>query len=92
MILVALLAAALLVALDLGAACLFANSANAQTDLLLFHVHLDDLEVMLLALLERERMARRIDGFGNMTESFDSLGNFDESSELLDKVVPHPGD
>jgi len=38
---------ALLVAFDLGAAGLFANGTDAQADLFLFLVHLDDLELVL---------------------------------------------
>src|SRR5580658_2488909 len=71
-----------LVAFDFRPAGLFANRADAQADLLFFHVHLDDLEVVLLALLQRQRMTLRIHCFGNMAKTLDSLGNFDKGSEL----------
>src|SRR3982750_1655244 len=42
-----------LVALDLSAAGLFANGTDAQADLLLFLVHLDDLELVLRVHIHR---------------------------------------
>src|SRR5271168_4481784 len=61
---------ALLVALDLGAAGFFADSADAETHLLLFLVHLDDLELVLRVHIELDRLVARIDRFGDVAETF----------------------
>ena len=68
--------------LDFRTAGFFANCADAETDFLLFHVHLDDLELVLLTLFERQRLAVSIHRFRDVAEAFDSFGNFDEGAEL----------
>src|ERR1039458_5113773 len=65
-VLVVLIAVALLVALHLGAACLFTNRTDAQADLLLFLVHLDDLELMLRVDFQLDRNVVLVHRLGDM--------------------------
>src|SRR5579862_2280695 len=74
--------ARLLVVLDRGAAGLMADGAQAQAHLLLFHVDLDDLEVVLLALLELGRAAVFAHRLGDVAQTFHTLGDFHEGPEL----------
>jgi len=73
---------ALLVALDLGTAGLFANGLDRETDLLLFLIHLDDLELVFRVHIERDRLAVRTDRFGDVAQALDSFGDLDEGSKL----------
>ena len=68
--------------LTVGPASFFAHCAQAEAYLLFILVHLDDLEVMLLACFELERLTQGIRCFGNMAEAFDTFGDLDEGSEL----------
>jgi hypothetical protein len=72
----------LLVDLDLGAAGFFADCADAEAYLLLFLVHLDDLELVLVVDLELDRLAVIVDRFGDVAETFDTFRDFNEGSEL----------
>src|ERR1017187_756962 len=81
-VLVVLIAVALLVALHLGAACLFANRTDAQADLLLFLVHLDDLELMLRVDFELHRNVVLVHRLGDMAEPFHAFGNLHKRAEL----------
>ncbi len=66
-----------------AAGFLATDRTQAEANLLLFHVDLDDLEVVLQALLERGSGHRRaIAGFGDVAEALNTLGNFDECAEL----------
>ena len=56
-----------LVRLHLGVRGFFADSAEAESNFLLFRIHLDDLEVELLARLEVSRLAVGVHGFGIVT-------------------------
>src|SRR5208282_5729328 len=71
-----------LVVLDLGAAGFVSHSAQAESHLFLFHVDLDDLEFVLLALLELGRRAVFTHCFRDMAEAFNALRYFNESAEL----------
>src|SRR5581483_7463302 len=73
---------ALLVVLHLGAAGLVPNGTQAQTHLLLFHVNLDDLEVVFLARFELGVGIARIASLGDMAQALDSFRDLDEGAEL----------
>ncbi len=77
-----MLPSALLVALDFGAGGFFADRLDAQADLLLFLVHLDDLELVLVADLQRDLLAGIVDCFGDVAEAFDTFSDFNEGAEL----------
>ena len=64
----------MLVCFHFGTRGFLSHRANAEADLLLILVHLDDLEVMLLARFEVNRMAICVDGFGVVAKTFDSVG------------------
>src|SRR4051794_5978137 len=68
--------------LDLGAAGFVADGAQAQAYLLLFHIDLDDLEIVLLALIELGRAAVFAYRLGDMAETFHALGDLNERAEL----------
>ena len=53
----------LLISFNISPAGFFSDGAQAQADLLLILVHLDDLEVVLLASFELDRLTHRIGGF-----------------------------
>ena len=59
-----------------------AYGAQAQADFVFFLVHLDDLEVVFLALLELDRSAVRISRFRHVTQTLDAFGDFDKCAEL----------
>ncbi len=61
-----ILIASFLIAFHFGAACLFAHCTDAEADLLLFLVHLDDLKLMLGVDVELDRNVMLIDGFGDV--------------------------
>src|SRR2546422_969617 len=69
------------VCLHFGTRRFLSHRANAEADLLLILVHLDDLEVMLLARFEVNRMAVCVHGFGVVAEAFDSVGKLYECAE-----------
>ena len=71
-----------LVGLDFLARCFFADGTDAQANFLFFLIHLDDLEVVLVAGLEMHRLSVAIDGFGVVAEAFDALSDFDECAEV----------
>ena len=71
----------LLVGFDFRARGFFAYGADAEADFLLLGIHLDDLEVVLNAGLQMERVAVFVSGFGFVAETLDSLGDFDERAE-----------
>src|SRR5580698_6033925 len=72
----------LLVTLDRRpAGFLAAYAAQAQADLLFFHVDLDDFEVVLQTLFEFGVIAA-FTGFGHMAEALDAFRDFDECAEL----------
>ena len=72
----------MLVGLDFPARCFLANRLDAQANLLLFLIHLDDLEVKLQVRLQMNRLPVVIDGFGVVAQTFDALGDFDERPEI----------
>ena len=53
-----------------------------EADLLLFLVHLDDLELVLVADLQVDLLAGVVDRFGDVAEAFDAFGDLDEGAEL----------
>src|SRR6202044_1064387 len=73
---------ALLVALDLSAAGFLAYGADAETDLLLFLVHLDDLELVLRVHIERHWLPVGTDCLGDVAEALDSFSDLNEGAEL----------
>ena len=58
------------------------SAAQAQAHLLLFHVDLDDLEVVLQALLELGVAIDVVAGLGDVAETLHALGDFDKCAEL----------
>ena len=52
-----------------------------QSHLLLFHVDLDDLELVLLALFQLERLAV-VAGLGDVAQTLHALRNLDKRAEL----------
>ena len=75
--------ALLLVALDLGAASLVVRSgAQAEAHLLLFHVDLDDLELVLQAGFQLGRSAALVSGLGDVAQSLHALRDLDKRAEL----------
>src|ERR1700759_5658126 len=72
----------LFVGLNVGPAGFFSPCAQAKGYLLLVLVHLDDLEVMLLACFELDRLPQSIGCLGYMAEAFDTFRDLDEGSEL----------
>src|SRR5581483_11150074 len=60
----------------------FAHCAEAEADLLLIRIHLDDLEVMLLAGFELHRNAVRIGSFGDVAQAFNTFRDFNKRTEL----------
>jgi len=69
------------VRLHFGTRGFLSHRTNAEADLLLILIHLDDLEVMLLARFEVNRMAACVDGFRVVAEAFDSVGKLYECAE-----------
>src|ERR1051326_9426868 len=72
----------MLVSLHVSPAGFFANGAQTQAPFLLFRVHLDDLEVVLLACFQLDRSAIGIRGLRIVAKAFDALGDLNEGSEL----------
>src|ERR1051326_6298575 len=72
----------MLVGFHIGAAGFFTHGPKTQADFLLFGIHLDDLEVMLLTGIKLYAGARRIRGFRVVAEAFNAFGNFNERAEL----------
>ena len=68
--------------LHIRAAGLFAHCTQAQSNLLLFRVHLDDLEVVFLVGFQLDGSAMRISRFRNVAQTLDAFGDLNESSEL----------
>src|ERR1039457_510735 len=68
----------LLVGFHFRARGFFAHGADAESDLLLFRTHLDDLEVVLQARLKMKRLAVLVGRFGLVAQAFHALGNFDK--------------
>ena len=58
------------------------SGAQAEADLLFFHVDLDDLEVVLQALFELGVTVDGVAGLGDVAETLDAFGDFDECAEL----------
>ena len=79
-----------LVELDFGAAGFFANGLDRKPDFLLFLVHLDDLELVLVADVQIDLLALVVDSFRDVAETLDSFGDFDEGSESERCEVPLP--
>src|SRR5205807_1400017 len=71
-----------LVQLDLGSACLFPDSPDAEADLLFVLIHLDDLEVVNRINLKLHWRPVLVDSLGHMAEALDALGDFNERAEL----------
>src|SRR5579864_7848224 len=71
----------LLVGFDFRAGRFFTNCADAEADFLLLGIHLDDLEVVLQARLQVQRLSVFVSGFRLVAEALDALGDFDESTE-----------
>src|ERR1700735_3723378 len=72
-----------LVVLDFSAAGFVATDcAKAETDLLLFHVDLDDLELVLHAGFELRRLAGLVACFGDVAKTLNPFSNLDEGAEL----------
>src|SRR5262249_1355271 len=71
-----------LVSFHVGAAGLFASGPEGQADLLFFRIHLDDLEIVLLAGIQLDRGAIGIGGFRVVAQPLHALGNFHEGAEL----------
>ena len=69
------------VRLHFGTRGFLSHRANTEPDFLFILVHFDDLEVMLLARFEVNRMAVCIDSFGVVAEAFDSVGKLHECAE-----------
>ena len=65
---------------DIGATGFFADSAERQPDLLLLLVHLDDLEVVLLARFQLDRMPSLVGGLRIVAEALDAIGSAPPSS------------
>src|SRR6185437_15215524 len=59
-----------------------ADGLEAEADLLLVVAHLDDLEVVLVADVERELVSALVDCLGDVAETLDALGDLDEGAEL----------
>src|SRR5581483_5563542 len=72
----------MLIGLNVGPAGFCAYGAQAQSNFLFILVHLDDLEVVLLAGLQLYRTAVRISGFRVVAKPFDAIGNLNERAEL----------
>ena len=59
------------------------DCADRETDLLLFLVHLDDLELVLVVDdFELDRLAGLIDRFRDVAQALDTVGDFYEGAEL----------
>src|SRR5438876_6995744 len=71
-----------LVVLDLGAAGFVTDCAEAETHFLLFHIDLDDLELVLHACFKLGSTTGIVAGFGDVAETLNALGDFNESAEL----------
>src|SRR5271167_541436 len=70
----------LLVSLDLGARSFFADGADAESHLLFFRAHLDDLEVVLDAGFKMQRLTISVYRFRLVAQTFHTFGDLDESS------------
>ena len=71
------------VLLNLGATGLLAvDSTETESHLLLFDVDLDDLELVLHAGFQAGVASFTLTSFGDMAESFDALGDFNERAKL----------
>jgi len=73
-----------LVGLHVLAAAFFADRADAEPDLLLIGIHLDDLEVELLSWIALRRRAMLVGGLGVVAQALYSICNFDECAEARD--------
>src|ERR1700722_1867861 len=71
-----------LVGFHIGATALFTDGTQAEADLLLLRVHLDDLEVVFLPGFELHRLTQCIGCLGDVAEALDAFGDFNEGSEL----------
>ena len=59
----------------------FADCADAESHLLFFRAHLDDLEVVLNSRLEMHLLTVRIHSFGIVAKTLDAFRNFNECAE-----------
>src|SRR5664279_2433014 len=70
-----------LVVLDIGTGRFIANRTQAQSDFLLIRIHLDDLELELLARFQLQLCTVLVARFGVVAEALDSIRDFDECTE-----------
>src|SRR5581483_6153994 len=72
------------VSFNFRARSFFPDGFDAEPNLLLFRIHLDDLEIVFLAWLQRDVLAIGVHCFGVMAEAFNTVGNFDECAKAGD--------
>src|SRR5580704_2849061 len=71
----------LLVGFHFHAGSFLADGADAESDLLFFGTHLDDLEIVFESGLKGHGLAVSVDRFRFVAQAFDAFGDFDERAE-----------
>src|ERR1700679_1794373 len=71
----------LLVGFHFHAGGFFADGADAESDLLFFGTHLDDLEIVFESGLEGHGLAVSVDRFRFVAQAFDAFGDFHERAK-----------